>query len=66
MKASKHMIFYLPVELKTGKVDYEVLTYMLEEIPESGHRLDLIDGWEWRKFKLSQLTNTNNQEKVKK
>ena len=45
-------IIYLPVEIKTGKVDYGYVEYDLESIPTEDW-LALIDGWEYRPFKVT-------------
>jgi hypothetical protein len=44
---------YLPVDIE-GNVDYEYISYMLTDIPEDGSIHDLIDGWGWEQFIVTQ------------
>lgn len=49
-------IVYLPVEIETGKVDYEYLQFDLQEsdgIP-TDEWLELKEGWEYRLFKITR------------
>ena len=46
---------WLPVQIATGRVDYEPLSQIHVTKPESP-RYDLVPEWEWREFAVVDLS----------
>lgn len=45
------MTIYLPVNIKTGEVDYEFVTHFITSLPAPKH-LELVEGYEYKQFDI--------------
>ena len=51
------MIIYLPVEISTGEVDYDQLSYIFKEKPNETGPYGLIEGWVYKPFLITPVEN---------